>query len=309
MITVTQVSSFEKQIIFDINIVKFDVSMKIDHLKTFLTIIETGSLSKAAERLNMTQSTVSARLKSLEDEMGQPLINRKKSGITMTAAGSRLQGYAEAMQDLWRQARHEIALPAIMGKSVSLGVHTALWDDLGQASLSALYRRYPTMPITIRLCSSQELKESMEKGLIDAALAIQPSYTPDQVMHELSPGKLILVSTRADSPVMHDRFYVFVEYSSEFSRLHAAAYHSAGTARLSFNSPRQCLDFLLDHGGSAYMPQEMAEPYIKNGELHALGGAPEFQLPRYLVMTSILDERVPELARIMKSSSGLNTTG
>ena len=71
--------------------------MNLSELRTFLTIVETGSLVRASHILNVTQSTVTARLKSLEDEIGQTLIIRNKSGATMTAAGVRLHRYADTI--------------------------------------------------------------------------------------------------------------------------------------------------------------------------------------------------------------------
>ena len=64
--------------------------MNLTELRTFMAIHDTGSLVRASHRLHVTQSTVTARLKSLEDELGQQLINRQKSGATLTAAGVRL---------------------------------------------------------------------------------------------------------------------------------------------------------------------------------------------------------------------------
>ena len=72
-------------------------------LRTFLAIAETGSLVRASERLSVTQSTVTARLRNLEDELGQKLFYRHKSGAKLTSAGVRFKRYAEAMASLWRQ--------------------------------------------------------------------------------------------------------------------------------------------------------------------------------------------------------------
>ena len=74
--------------------------MNLAALQTFLTIVETGSLVRASEQLNVTQSTVTARLKTLEDELGTRLLNRYKSGTTLTPAGTRLLRYARAMTGL-----------------------------------------------------------------------------------------------------------------------------------------------------------------------------------------------------------------
>ena len=94
--------------------------MNLSELRTFLTIVETGSLIRASERLNVTQSTVTARLKSLEEEVGQSLITRNKSGAVMTAAGVRLHRYADTIANLWQQARQETALPDGMAGTCNL---------------------------------------------------------------------------------------------------------------------------------------------------------------------------------------------
>ena len=85
--------------------------MQLSELKTFLAIIETGSLVRASYKLHVTQSTITARLKTLEDSLGQRLVNRTKSGATLTAAGIRLHRYAQTIDELWSQAQQETALP------------------------------------------------------------------------------------------------------------------------------------------------------------------------------------------------------
>ncbi|MFT5112887.1 MAG: DNA-binding transcriptional LysR family regulator [Parasphingorhabdus sp.] len=74
--------------------------MNQNTLETFLAILETGSLAKASKRLYVGQSTVTTRLKRLEDELGQILFNRTKSGVTLTSSGHKFRRYAETMTDL-----------------------------------------------------------------------------------------------------------------------------------------------------------------------------------------------------------------
>ena len=90
--------------------------MKIEHLKTFLEIAGTGNFIRAAERLNVTQSTVSARIKSLEEQLGQSLFLRSHTGAELTAAGRQLQRYAMTMVRAWEQARQEILARIPLGR-------------------------------------------------------------------------------------------------------------------------------------------------------------------------------------------------
>jgi DNA-binding transcriptional LysR family regulator len=60
--------------------------MKIDHIRTFLEISNCGNFNRAAENLNVTQSTVSARIKAMEDRFGRVLFKRGHSGVELTSA-------------------------------------------------------------------------------------------------------------------------------------------------------------------------------------------------------------------------------
>jgi DNA-binding transcriptional LysR family regulator len=65
--------------------------MDIELARTFLAVVETGSFFNAAGKVNVTQSTVSMRIRTLEQQLGQPVFERSKTGATMTAAGRNFQ--------------------------------------------------------------------------------------------------------------------------------------------------------------------------------------------------------------------------
>ena len=123
--------------------------MNLTTLQTFLAILDTGSLVRAAEKLNVTQSTVTARLKTLEEELGQPLILRQKSGATLTPAGLRLKRYAETMSELWRQARAEVALPDQIKAVCNMGCHPDLWPDLGEHLFEHIRKHQPDVALSV----------------------------------------------------------------------------------------------------------------------------------------------------------------
>ena len=104
--------------------------MNIDLARTFLEVAETANFNKAAERLQITQSTVSMRIKSLEDELGRPLFLRSKHGAELTAAGVQFHRHAVNLMRLWQQARDELALPVGFRAMLSVGGQVSLWDHL-----------------------------------------------------------------------------------------------------------------------------------------------------------------------------------
>ena len=260
--------------------------MKISNLKTFLAVIETGSLSRAAQRLHITQSTVTVRLQALEESLGQRLVNRQKSGAVPTAAGLRLRRYAEAMSGLWDQARQEVALPADVRVICNLGCDADLWTDVGAHLFAALQDHQPDIAISVWGGNPAEMAGWMESGLVDISLGYAASAATSQTAIRLADEVLVLVSPEADRPVTFDPHYVFVEAGSDFAREHAAAYANADTSNITFNRAEWALSHLLEHGGSAYLPLRLAAPRIADGSLFELVDAPVFKRAVYLMVNN-----------------------
>ena len=83
--------------------------MEIRHLKTFLGVAKALSFNKAAEHLNYAQSSVSAQIQALEEELGVQLFDRLGRRILLTEAGIRLLDYAEKILQLVDETRAELA--------------------------------------------------------------------------------------------------------------------------------------------------------------------------------------------------------
>lgn len=257
--------------------------MQLTELQTFLAIVESGSLVKASQQLNVTQSTVTARLKSLEDELGQSLINRQKSGATLTAAGERLRRYAGTITDLWRQARQETALPDAMSSVCNLGCHPDLWPGFGKEMFDNLRRYHPNVALSIWHGSEQEMMRWIGNGLVDVYLTYWPNANQLQISIPAHVDQLVLVATKADTPIKFDPGYIFVEAGEEFGKQHAAAYADADTARISFGNAQLGLEYILEHGGSAYLPERIVRTQLANGELFLLDEAPVFERNAFIV--------------------------
>ena len=82
------------------------MSLTISKYEIFKTIVELGSLSKTAEKLNLTQSGVSYAISSLESELGFPLFRRERSGMSLTPNGARILTHVQNIlehEELLRQ--------------------------------------------------------------------------------------------------------------------------------------------------------------------------------------------------------------
>lgn len=274
--------------------------MNFSNIQTFLKIVQTGSLIRASEALNVTQSTVTARLKALEDELGQVLLHRQKSGAELTAAGFRFKRYAESMSDLWRLAKRETSLPPNIEAVFNFGCHMDLWPGLGRKIFDHMFVNRPKIGLSIWPGDQVELDRWLGTGLIDAALTYQPVAHENQTIHDLHVEKLILVTTRQGSPMRFDPLYVYVHAGEDFARKHAAAYADADIARVNFASAVWALQHLLENGGSAYLPERLVKSRVATGHLHVVADAPVFTRNVYLVTNSVSAAGWPDLPDFAK---------
>ena len=261
--------------------------LNITGLQTFVSIVENGSLVRASEQLNVTQSTVTARLRTLEQEVGATLLHRQKSGVTLTASGTKLLGYAEIMIGLWRQARQETAPPQGTESVCNFGCDPDLWPGLGRQIFDDVNDRNPRMALSVWPGDQSELYRMLSAGLLDIALTYRLAAPGDQTVYRLPPDDLVLYATEPDRPLRADPGYIFVDLGPEFLTKHALAYSDAGTARVTFGSAIWALTYLLEREGSAYLPRRLAASHLEAGRLHETRNAPAFQRNIFLIVNPV----------------------
>lgn len=250
--------------------------MNIAALQTFLAVVQTGNLNKAAERLHVTQSTVTTRLDALENILGQSLLVRSRRGAQLTKAGFAFQRHAELVVQAWEQARKEVGLPKGYSGLFSFACHEDLWDGAGALWLARVREAHPDLALEAWPGALGEIKTWLSSGLVDAALAPEPVSGPGIQSTEIARERLVQVSTEPRAVREWDPAYIYVDLGAAFRRQHSQTWTSGDTAHMTFGSSRWALDYLLDKGGSAYLPWRLVEALVKRGRLHPIDGSPEF---------------------------------
>jgi hypothetical protein len=119
---------FVKRYIFadDIYLIDSKAGMDTEVARTFLVVIAAGNFSAAAERLFVTQSTVSARIRSPEDSLGCALFVRNKAGTTLTPAGRQFQNYAASLVRTCEEVRQTLSVQSGFHATLTIGDDYAL---------------------------------------------------------------------------------------------------------------------------------------------------------------------------------------
>jgi LysR family transcriptional regulator, flagellar master operon regulator len=257
--------------------------MNLDELRTFLEVIDSGSLAAAAPRLNVTPSTVTARINTLEEQLGCRLLHRNKAGTELTAAGFRLQRYAELMTQLWRQARYDVGLPPGVEGACNVGLEFDLWRDVGSRFLDHIREHAPGIAVALWPGEQRQLKRWLDIGLIDVALGYVAEAGEGFTSRLLIEDELVLVSARRGASAEIDDAYVFVDHGDEFRRQHAEAFPVARPSRVTIAASDWALEYLQRTASKGYLPTRVVAPLVAAGRLHRVDAAPRFLRRVYLV--------------------------
>ena len=151
--------------------------MGIREMNYIIAIAEEGSISKAAERLFMAQSSLSQYLSSLEHEVGSKLFVRTSTGVRPTESGRLMIDYAYRERSEYHRLRDQIQdVEALKGGRVIMGISTFRGTFLLPPVLGEFRRLYPDVHVEIVEANSMALEGMLRAGTIDLALIILPAH-------------------------------------------------------------------------------------------------------------------------------------
>ncbi|MCD2181663.1 LysR family transcriptional regulator [Rhizobium sp. GN54] len=240
--------------------------MQIELIETYLDLMESRSFNRTAERLNLTQSTVSHRMKALEAVLGRPLFARNKGGTQPTAAGLRFHDHAKAIQHQWREAARAVESAGAYERSMRIGLQHDLAAHYAGDWLAAIRKELPGTSIYLEIDYSKQMNGDLAAGDLDLAILYTPHHLPDlhyerigEVNYELVSSK---VTTLAD---VRPEDYIQAVYSPAFDRLHRQALPHLSTAPIASGETTAIIALLTKLGGSAFVMAPDARRLTRTG--------------------------------------------
>ena len=271
--------------------------MDIELARTFLEIVSTGSFLRAAERLHVGQTTVSARVKMLEQQLGRTLFVRNKAGATLTPAGEQFLRYAPAFVQLWQRARHQVAVPEGHRAVLVVGSEVSLWQPLLLDWVAWMRGSLRDIALRVHVDVPQDLITHVASGVVDVAIMYAPQHRPGLKIDLIMEETLVLVTTDAQGRLREGKDYVHVDWGPEFTLHHGMSLPDV-TSNVSVNLGPLGLNYVLQVGGSGYFRMRAVAPHLAAGRLHVVRGMPQFSYPIYSVQSASADEAIvaPALA-------------
>ena len=257
--------------------------METELARTFLTVVAAGNFIGAAERLHVTQSTVSARIHTLEEQLGCSLFVRNKAGTRLTAAGRQFQKHAAILVRTVERARQDVGIAAGYRATLTVGGRLGLWEGLLLEWLPLMRDLAPDISVRAEVGFEEELMHGLVEGRIDIGVMYTPQSRPGLTVERLLEERLVLVSTEGQGEPRPGEGYVFIDWGAEFYAQHSVHFPDYAGAGVVANNGWLGLQHILRDGGSGYFPFRLVATHCQAGRLHRRPQAPEFRLPAYAV--------------------------
>lgn len=159
--------------------------MELRQLRTFQTVARLMNFNRAADALNYAQSTVSAQIKLLEEELGVSLFDRLGKRIVITEAGQKLMRYAQKMIDIEQETLTEISNSETLIGSISVRAPQSVGTYLLPSVLQQFKNLYPRVGFDVSSCALFTLQQELRSGIIDLAFLLAESVNAADLTAEL----------------------------------------------------------------------------------------------------------------------------
>ena len=167
----------------------------------FLVVAQATSISRAAEQLGITQPSLSAAIKRLEDALGVLLLVREHSGVQLTRAGRELQRQGETLVTHWQQLKATLSKrEQEPGGQYVLGCHPSVALYSLAHFLPQLLQQYPLLEVKLVHDLSRKITAEVISFRIDLGLVVNPVQHPDLVIRELCRDEVTFWRARKPSP-------------------------------------------------------------------------------------------------------------
>lgn len=258
-------------------------------LLTYMDVLETRNFNRTAERLNVTQSTVSARIRQLEDELGTRLFERGRGGADPTAAGRRFETHCRSLLAAWSLAKRDVSAgPGLSRPRLRVSVQFSLAQSVLVDWAKQIRAQVPKLDFYLEANFSQQIQRDILTGEADIGIVFAPQQYPDVHVAEFGSENYVMLSTDCSRFLEVDwTRYIKVAYTSYFDRQHDELFPNLVHVQTVVGSDDLAVDFLKADGGTAYLPSLSVPGLMETVPgLQLVEGAPVIPQPLYSIVHS-----------------------
>lgn len=189
--------------------------MNLDHLKTYIEVVKTGSFSEVAKKLGISQPAVSFQIQKLEQDLGVRLIDRKQKKLTLTEPGKRLLSFSQKVQDEYRGMMEDMdQLREDVTGNLFISASTIPGDFILPPLLSEFKTLHPSVQIRVAVSDSGQVIEDVENGAYDVGFCGVLPDNKDMEAVKIAEDEIVLI-VAAGHPFSGRNSVAFMEIIEE----------------------------------------------------------------------------------------------
>jgi DNA-binding transcriptional LysR family regulator len=256
--------------------------MNIEQIETFLDLCDTRSFNRTAERLGVTQSTISGRVRVLEAALKCRLLERSRAGTELTTEGLRFEPHARAVRLAWRDGMQNARGAGSSARTARIGIQHDLLGDGVADWVAVLQGAMPQTALYVEADYSTQMCADVASGALDLAIFYTPKPNPDLHFETLGEIAYVMVSTEArDIADVRAETYILANFAPAFSATHAALLPSLSVGAVSSGQNAVVRGLLTAFGGSTYVLLQTALELARAGLAERVARAPVIAQPVY----------------------------
>lgn len=152
------------------------ILLEIRHLQYFMEVTRTGSFTRAASQLYITQPAISRIIKSLEEEIGAPLFNRSRKQLTLTETGRVLYKYAQVMDTQFQELQAELDdLNHLKKGHIRIGLPSIVNSFFFSQLMASFHKEYPEITFQLEEDGSKRVEENVMNDQLDFGVVVLPT--------------------------------------------------------------------------------------------------------------------------------------
>ncbi|WP_372965945.1 LysR family transcriptional regulator [Marinobacter sp.] len=253
--------------------------MKTSQIKTFLAVVENGSIAAAARELNRSRTTVSTILASLEDELGIALFERSGNQLHLTAIGQSIvtdcRRFDQVAGQIQARCQHHLSgAESVLRIARDDCIPEDIWRDI----LRRLKQQFPQTSLSIYLAPPRELASLVRNQSVDVAYGLMPELLSEgyQWFRELADVRMLTVAA-PDHPlcqlkrVTQDQLITHTEITMAYMKDAQLVAESPETANyLAFTQYELIRDAVIDGAGWADLPLPLIAGALRKEQLKTI---------------------------------------
>jgi DNA-binding transcriptional LysR family regulator len=265
-----------------------------EQMEAFLAVAQTRHFTRAAEMLRVAQTTVTARIKGLEERVGKPLFERNSRHVELSPAGRLLLPYVQRVMELIREGETVTRAYGRFADRLVVGSVYSLWDHVLYPAVERFRRQHPQTALRLITGHSNEVVKRMMDGVVDVAVLLVPPQQAEFEVEPLFSSTIHLVAHRdlglgertISAADLSELPFIYLDWGPPFDEWFAEQVGKQWLPAVQVDHASLFVKSLLAGTGMGFAMDKVVEEHLQSGVLETLHFQSEQPLPErtcYLV--------------------------